>query len=81
VVAPDTAAANFIREKPGLARIVGKPYTVRYVGAPMHKPSPQLKEKMDEAIRLMRQQGLLDRWAKQYFGIDGFSEQLIDRVP
>jgi cystine transport system substrate-binding protein len=47
----------------------------------MHKPSPQLKEKIDEAIRMMRKQGLLDRWAKQYFGIDNFSAQLIDQVP
>ena len=36
-VAPDTAAANFIKDKPGVARIVGKPYVVRYVGVPMQK--------------------------------------------
>jgi cystine transport system substrate-binding protein len=80
-VAPDTAAANFIKDKPGVARLVGKPYVVRYVGVPMQKNSPQLKEKVDEAIRLMRKEGLLDRWAKQYFGIDNFSAQLIDQVP
>ncbi len=80
-VTPDTAAANFLKEKPGLATIVGKPYAVRYVGVPMHKPAPQLKAKIDEAIRAMRQQGLLDRWAKQYFGLDHFSEQLVDTVP
>ena len=80
-VAPDTAAANFIKDKPGVARIVGKPYVVRYVGVPMQKGSPQLKEKIDEAIRAMRKEGLLDRWAKQYFGLDNFSAQLIDRVP
>jgi len=80
-VTPDTAAANFIKEKPGLAKIVGKPYAVRYVGVPMHKPAPQLKAKVDEAIRMLRQQGLLDKWAKQYFGLDNFSEQLVDTVP
>ncbi len=80
-VAPDTAAANFIKDKPGVAKIVGKPYVVRFVGVPMQKSSPQLKAKMDEAIRLMRKDGLLDRWAKQYFGIDSFSAQLIDQVP
>jgi len=80
-VAPDTAAANFIKDKPGVARIVGRPYVVRYVGVPMQKSSPQLKEKVDEAIRLMRKDGLLDRWAKQYFGLDNFSAQLIDQVP
>lgn len=80
-VAPDTAAANFIKDKPGIARIVGKPYQVRFVAVPMQKNSPQLKEKIDEAIRMMRKDGLLDTWAKQYFGIDNFSAQLIDRVP
>lgn len=80
-VAPDTAAANFIKDKPGVARIVGQPYVVRFVGVPMQKGSTHLKAKMDEAIRVMRKEGLLDRWAKQYFGIDNFSAQLIDRVP
>ena len=47
----------------------------------MQKGSAQLKAKMDEAIRAMRKEGLLDRWAKQYFGIDNFSAQLIDQVP
>jgi cystine transport system substrate-binding protein len=54
---------------------------VRFVGVPMQKGSTQLKAKMDEAIRAMRKDGLLDRWAKQYFGIDNFSAQLIDQVP
>ena len=80
-VAPDTAAANFIKDKPGVATIVGQPYVVRFVGVPMQKGSTQLKAKMDEAIRAMRKEGLLDRWAKQYFGIDNFSAQLIDQVP
>ena len=80
-VAPDTAAANFIKDKPGVAKIVGKPYVVRFVGVPMQKGSTRLKAKVDEAIRAMRKEGLLDRWAKQYFGIDNFSAQLIDQVP
>jgi ABC-type amino acid transport substrate-binding protein len=80
-VAPDTAAANFIKDKPGVAKIVGTPYVVRFVGVPMQKGSTQLKAKVDEAIRMMRKDGLLDRWARQYFGIDNFSAQLIDQVP
>jgi len=32
-------------------------------------------------VALMAKDGLLDRWAKQYFGLDKFSEQLIDQVP
>lgn len=81
VVAPDTAAANFIRQKPGIARITGEPYKVRFVGVPMQKGSTELKAKMDEAIRLMKRQGLLDLWAKEFFGLDHFSRILPDAVP
>jgi ABC-type amino acid transport substrate-binding protein len=81
VVAPDTAAANFIRERPGVARIVGEPYRIRYVGVPMAKGSDRLKAEIDEAIRSMREQGLLDEWGEQYFGIKNYSEALTDEVP
>jgi ABC-type amino acid transport substrate-binding protein len=81
LVAPDTAAANFIRERPGIAEIVGEPYQIRFVGVPMQKGSDALKAAVDSAIREMRDTGLLDEWAKTYFGIDGFSAQLIDEVP
>lgn len=81
IVAPDTAAANFIREKPGVAEIVGEPYRVRYVGVPMQKGSTELKAAIDGAIREMREKGLLDEWGKQYFGIDGYSAALVDQVP
>ena len=81
IVAPDTAAANFIREKPGVARIVGEPYRVRFVGVPMQKGSSELKAAVDEAIREMRAKGLLDEWGQAYFGIDDYSEALVDEVP
>ena len=81
LVAPDTAAANFIRERPGIAEIVGEPYQVRYVGVPMQKGSTELKAEIDAAIREMRESGKLDEWAKTYFGIENFSEQLVDEVP
>lgn len=81
LIAPDTAAANFIRERPGVAEIVGEPYQVRYVGVPMQKGSEELKAEIDAAIREMRDSGKLDEWASQYFGIDNFSEELIDEVP
>ena len=81
IVAPDTAAANFIREKPGVAEIVGEPYRVRYVGVPMQKGSTELKAAVDEAIREMREKGLLDEWAEQYFGIEHYSAALVDEVP
>jgi len=81
IVAPDTAAANFIREKPGVAAIVGEPYRVRYVGVPMQKGSTELKAAIDEAIREMRAKGLLDEWGQQYFGIEDYSAALVDEVP
>jgi ABC-type amino acid transport substrate-binding protein len=78
IVAPDTSAANLIRQRPGIAAIVGEPYRVRFVGAPMPKGSADLKLKVDAAIREMKKNGLLDRWGKQYFGIDHYSAQLTE---
>lgn len=80
-ISPDTAAGYFLKTHPGVGEIVGEPYQVRYVGIPMQKGAVQLKAAIDAAIREMRQQGLLDRWGKQYFGIDHYSAQLIDGVP
>jgi len=81
VVTPDTAAANFIKQRPGVAQIVGEPYKVRFVGVPMQKGAVQLKAKVDESIRAMKREGLLDRWGKEYFGLDQFSKILVDDVP
>jgi ABC-type amino acid transport substrate-binding protein len=78
VVAPDTSAANLLRQRPGIASIVGEPYRVRYVGAPMPKGSADLKAGVDKAIREMKKEGLLDKWGKQYFGIDHYSAQLTE---
>jgi ABC-type amino acid transport substrate-binding protein len=80
-ISPDTSAGFFLKTHPGVGEIVGEPYQVRFVGIPMQKGSTQLKAKIDEAIREMRQQGLLDKWGKEYFGIDHYSAQLIDNVP
>lgn len=80
-ITPDTAAANFIRERPGVAKIVGDRYQVRFVGVPMQKGSVELKKLVDAAIRKARESGLLDKWAKQYIGLDDYSNELIDRVP
>lgn len=81
IVAPDTAAANFVKSRPGIGTIVGEPYQVRYVGVPMPKGSTDLKAAIDAAITEMRQKGLLDQWGAKYFGIDHFSAQLTDKVP
>ena len=79
IIAPDTAAGNAMRQRPDLASIVGKPYQIRYVGAPMRKGSAALKEKVDAAIRDMKEKGLLDQWGKEFFGIDNFSAQLTEK--
>jgi ABC-type amino acid transport substrate-binding protein len=80
-ISPDTAAGFFLKSHPGVASIVGEPYQVRYVGIPMQKGSTELKAAFDGAIREMRKEGLLDKWATQYFGIDNYSAQLVDQVP
>jgi ABC-type amino acid transport substrate-binding protein len=81
IVAPDLAAADYLVKNPDAARIVGEPYSVRFVGVPMQKNSPQLKAAIDDVIRKARNDGVLDQLAKKYFGLDNFSQQLIDRVP
>ena len=42
----------------------------------MPKGSADLKAGVDAAIREMKKEGLLDKWGKQYFGIDHYSAQL-----
>ena len=81
VISPDLAAADFIKKRPGIAKIVGDPYKVFFVGVPMTKGATELKAKVDAAIRKARDQGLLDQWAKKYIGLDNYSKQLIDMVP
>ncbi len=80
VVAPDTSAANLLHQRPGIGAIVGEPYQVRFVGAPMPKGSTELKARVDAAVREMKKEGLLDKWGKQYFGIDHYGAQLKEDV-
>jgi cystine transport system substrate-binding protein len=80
-ISPDTAAAAFLKTHAGVAKITGEPFVVRYVGVPMQKGSKELKAAFDQAIRDMKKEGLLDKWGKQYFGIDAYSAQLVDRDP
>lgn len=81
LIMPDTAAGGFLKSRPGVAEIVGEPYMVRFVGVPMQKGSEALKAEIDAAIREMREQGLLDQWGAEFFGIENFSDQLVDEVP
>ena len=66
---------------PGLAQIKGEPFSVRFVGVAMQKNSKELKALVDATIRKARDEGVLDRLAKKFFGLDGFSKQLVDQVP
>ena len=80
-ISPDTAAAAFLKTNPNAGKITGEPYIVRFVGVPMQKGSKELKGFIDQCIRDMKKEGLLDKWGKQYFGIDNYSASLVDRDP
>jgi ABC-type amino acid transport substrate-binding protein len=80
-ISPDTAAAAFLKTNPNAGKITGEPYIVRFVGIPMQKGSKELKAFFDQCIRDMKKEGLLDKWGKQYFGIDNYSASLVDRDP
>jgi hypothetical protein len=47
----------------------------------MQKGSVQLKALIDATIRKARGDGSLDQLAKRFFGLDGFTKQLVDHVP
>lgn len=81
IICPDLAAADYLVKFPGVAQIKGEPYTVRFVGIPMQKNAPELKALVDATIRKARNDGVLDQLAKKFFGLDGFSKQLVDQVP
>jgi ABC-type amino acid transport substrate-binding protein len=81
IIAPDLAAGDYLKKFPGEAAFAGEPFQVRYVGIPLQKGSADLKDVVDETIRKARSDGTLDRLAQQFFGIEGFSKQLIDQVP
>jgi cystine transport system substrate-binding protein len=81
IICPDLAAADYLVKNPEAARIVGEPYSVRYVGVPMQKGSKELKDVVDATIRKARNDGTLDQLAKKFFGLDDFSKQLVDQVP
>jgi ABC-type amino acid transport substrate-binding protein len=81
IICPDLAAGDYLVKNPGAVTIAGEPYTVRYVGVPMQKGSVQLKALIDATIRKARGDGSLDQLAKRFFGLDGFTKQLVDHVP
>ena len=79
IIAPDLAAGDYLKKFPGEASFAGEPFQVRYVGIPLPEGSTDLKSVVDETIRKARTDGTLDRLAQQFFGIEGFSKQLIEQ--
>lgn len=72
----DKQAAAFIKSRPGIAKIVGKPYKVNLVGYPMAKGSDTLVAAVDKIISNARRDGTLNALAKKDFGIDDFDAAL-----
>ena len=83
IIAPDLAAGDDLEKFPGEASFAGEPFQVRYVGIPLQQGLRRSEERRGrlKTIRKARTDGTLDRLAQQFFGIEGFSKQLIDQVP
>jgi ABC-type amino acid transport substrate-binding protein len=72
----DKQAAEFIKSRPGAAKIVGKPYKVNLVGYPLAQGSGDLKATIDKIISDARRDGTLNAMAKKDFGLDDFDAAL-----
>jgi ABC-type amino acid transport substrate-binding protein len=72
----DKQAAAFIQSRPGVAKIVGKPYKVNLVGYPMAQGSDALKAAVDDIISQARKDGTLNALAKKDFALDSFDAAL-----
>ena len=72
----DKQAAGFMTSRPGIAKIVGKPYKVNLVGYPMTKGSASMKEAVDKIISDARRDGTLNAMAKTSFDLDNYDAAL-----
>lgn len=72
----DKQAAEFMKARPGLAKIVGAPYKVNLVGYPMTKGSADMKAAVDKIISDARTDGTLNAMAKASFDLDDFDKAL-----
>lgn len=72
----DKQAAEFMKARPGIAKIVGKPYKVNLVGYPLPKGSPEMKAAIDKVISDARSDGTLNTMAKASFNLDGYDAAL-----
>jgi ABC-type amino acid transport substrate-binding protein len=76
LIGGDKEAAAFIQSRPGVAKIVGKPYKVNLVGYPMAKGSDALVAAVNDIISQARKDGTLNEMAKKDFAIDNFDAAL-----
>lgn len=73
----DKQAAEFIKSRPGIAKIVGKPYKVNLVGYPLKKgTSAEMKAAIDQIISDARKDGTLNTMAKKSFDLDNYDAAL-----
>lgn len=73
----DKQAAEFMKSRPGTAKIVGKPYKVNLVGYPLLKgKSDAFKAELDKIISDARKDGTLNSMAKTSFNLDNYDEAL-----
>lgn len=72
----DKQAAEFMQARPGIAKIVGKPYKVNLVGYPMSKGSADMKAAVDKVISDARTDGTLNKMAKASFALDDYDSAL-----
>jgi ABC-type amino acid transport substrate-binding protein len=80
-VAPEHAAADFNKQRPGIVKLTPEPYQVRFVGVALQKGSPQLKAAFDETILDLRRSGMLDRLAEKYFGYKDYTKGIPEQLP
>ncbi|MBB5753727.1 substrate-binding periplasmic protein [Prosthecomicrobium pneumaticum] len=72
----DKQAAEFMKSRPGIAKIVGKPYKVNLVGYPLPKGSTEMKAALDKIISDARSDGTLNAMAKTSFNLDDYDAAL-----
>ena len=65
-----------MKARPGIAKIVGKPYKVNLVGYPLPKGSPEMKAALDKIISDARSDGTINKMAKASFDLDDYDAAL-----
>jgi ABC-type amino acid transport substrate-binding protein len=72
----DKQAAEFMKARSGIAKIVGKPYKVNLVGYPMSKGSTEMKAAVDKIISDARTDGTLNKMAMTSFNLADYDAAL-----